>query len=722
MQTSSLRPHVNTMDVSSAGGQDLTHGYDFGGVDDHNPLEYADFLKDLLFTSPQEIDSEAMGFGLIAARNDPWDTDMEVNLGIGDALAAVPFGDIPPVPSPEVHFGEVVDEQRRIVAANSDDLALDAGKKAFSTSVWHWVPTSSDHAAEGQAGLALPTEISSRADTALTLTDDILSKRLVPRDRDRVLSILLERCERQHIVRIASSFPTYNLMEKLLHTALHFQTPGTMQWLHVSTLEPSKIRDELLCALVAYGAILSPVSAIQNLGFAMADILFWAVPDVWGKDNATTRDLQLWQSFALILHLMFWSGSKRRTEIGESHTYPLITMLRGSNVLARDHYQSHWPTIEDERSHLEDKWRAWAVQESKIRLVHHIFIHDAQVSMTRFTGPTMSAAEMNLPLPAAHSLWAARTSQEWRMIYMSSMAVNKPAASLADHVRGALYFAIRPPSAAARVEMRSDLLLLYGLWSMVWNCQLFQSWMTTGDLRIDPRELLSFTPFSLLIKALNALRDEIGFSETDQSEKFLVLNYLNLALYAPLRCLPTFAGKDDKTEAQKVYLTLQQWTSNREGRESIWYAGQILRNARVIPKSQLQGFFAVVIYQASLTLWAFAIVIGARRKRAGPLPDTNIMSEDQSGPALMLDGSVTGGLEGFLAMGDGVPAVSRAALHMSDTNLVPVLFNPGAIMQASIGMLKARSAPRDHTLSRFVESLVQLMDDLSKAAQSLGFG
>jgi hypothetical protein len=43
-------------------------------------------------------------------------------------------------------------------------------------------------------------------------------------------------------------------------------------------------------------------------------------------DNSRTRELQLLQTFALQLSIGLWSGNKRKMELAESHSQPLITV------------------------------------------------------------------------------------------------------------------------------------------------------------------------------------------------------------------------------------------------------------------------------------------------------------------------------------------------------------------------------------------------------------
>jgi hypothetical protein len=43
-------------------------------------------------------------------------------------------------------------------------------------------------------------------------------------------------------------------------------------------------------------------------------------------DNSRTRELQLLQTYAVQLGIGLWSGNKRKMEIAESNSQPLITV------------------------------------------------------------------------------------------------------------------------------------------------------------------------------------------------------------------------------------------------------------------------------------------------------------------------------------------------------------------------------------------------------------
>lgn len=82
------------------------------------------------------------------------------------------------------------------------------------------------------------------------------------------------------------------------------------------------------------------------------------------SDNSTTRDLRTSQTYALNIDIGVWSGNRRKTEIAESFSQPLITMLRRSLRFRRSVYTTIVPHAEDTGEVLEQKWRYWIEEES----------------------------------------------------------------------------------------------------------------------------------------------------------------------------------------------------------------------------------------------------------------------------------------------------------------------------------------------------------------------
>ncbi|EMC95497.1 hypothetical protein BAUCODRAFT_72201 [Baudoinia panamericana UAMH 10762] len=618
------------------------------------------------------------------------------------------------------------------------------GAKAFETSVWHWVPNAADTGAAGEPDPSvIPADVPHGPDEDCPYTSVVLARHLCPKDRDRVLSVILDHCDKSNIVRIATTFPSHSILESFLRTALHHQAVRSpTAWIHVPTFSTKTARDCLLCALIACGAFMSPVPAAQTMGAAMPELILAFVNALWAQNNALTRDLQVCQTYALIQHIMFWSGSKRRMEIAESTQQPLVTIIRRSGMLAVERGDDLTPpTFTDGPDELDRKWREWAQRESRIRLVHHTFVHNAQISMTQFVNPLMTCSEMDLPLPANESLWSAATPEEWRACWHASgQSSHEPSSqvSASGFVRQALLDAHCGQAYAEQRRPRSALApayAIYGLWDSIWTYSVGTTWLCWDNLQfqaaplgLSPRQELlvkvleDFGPQDTFPTARNIARlgQPVGL-EKHPHETIILIHHMCLFLFAPLKDMPVFAGKDGALGAHRVHPRLQEWTQTPAARRSLWHATQIFRHVRLLRRAQIQNAVIVALYQASLTLWTFGIVAGAAKLKAvrSGVDDTTTLTGPR-GKEFRLDGEMSSQVESFVALGTGSPTIST--VRRGRDTVIPVLYSPGAMMDAAVHLCTPSPTQHSaHTAPSFTRIVTGLMEDLSKAALGVGF-
>ena len=631
----------------------------------------------------------------------------------------------------------------------SPELIVSAeGAKAFHDSVWLWVPSSTDTRAANEPNPAqIPPYLFAMPADNVQLSAEILAKRLGPSERDRILAVILDQCEKASVVRIATSFPTHLILEQLLHTALHFQTVGLpLAWLHIPMLTVGTVRNELVCALVAWGAFLSPMAPVQALGSAMLDLIHHAIMAQWVSDNTTTRDLELCQAYALVQHLLLWAGSKRRMEFGEGITQPLVTIMRRSGMLQNHLPLPEPPSLLDDAIALKTKWQAWVQQESKVRLALQVFVQDMQTSMTQFINPLMACSEMNVPLPADDAIWSASTAEEWRTRWLifAPDAHEWKRPLLSEVVRKAFLAPRRGRGSyedTSTMSPSSVALQLYGLWDTIWNCRRTSSWLCTDNSISNTLPLGMSYQIELIAQVLEQIEPLItlpttvppaqdrqenpsvsGSGHLRSAENLLLFHYISLAFFAPLKRFPELAGKEGEAESNRAFLLLHEWTQNREGRRALWHAAQVFRNARLLPPSQMQNFFVVAVYHASLTFWAFSVVAGAatlRELRALKLSST--LLGRAAGNTVRLDAELSSAVEQYITYGSGSPAI--ASTQGIGAALVPVLYNPGAMLKLAVDIFSCSSQQcSTYDTPLFTCMVVKLMNDLSAAVQAVGYG
>jgi hypothetical protein len=87
--------------------------------------------------------------------------------------------------------------------------------------------------------------------------------------------------------------------------------------IHQGSLQPDKIRTELLAATIAFGSTFFAAPNIWKMGLALQEIVKLSVTDSLDTDNRLARDLQTGQTFLLWTAMGIWSGFRRKMEVAE---------------------------------------------------------------------------------------------------------------------------------------------------------------------------------------------------------------------------------------------------------------------------------------------------------------------------------------------------------------------------------------------------------------------
>ncbi|KAJ3530086.1 hypothetical protein NM208_g9481 [Fusarium decemcellulare] len=392
----------------------------------------------------------------------------------------------------------------------------------------------------------------------------------------------------------------------------------------------------------------------------------------------------------MVLKIWFWCGGRSKMELAEGFSHPIITILRRSGALRAVTQTSLELNETDCGDELQRKWLSWVEKESWVRLVHAMFSHDAQASMTLLINPSLSYTEMELPLTSDDGLWRAKTAEEWKLQMLShesdrhrSLSVTACLRSIfnSESLRGG---DLAPPTL---------MFTLYGLWGLIWEYRQAHHMLRVGDLFYGLDGLTLTSRFEALAKALGVLRraaenlisrEGSHYSAQSLAELNTILEFNAMALYAPLRTLPAFAGKYGETEAQRLYPVVENWAQSREARQAIWYAGQIYKWGKGLECQHMRDFQSVAVYHASLVFWVYGIIMAYRNEQDRVLPD---QSTQYLGRAILLDGSLSLDTENFIANGLGIPTIEDVASRSeSPTTLVP-LYNPSRTMKVGLGFL-----------------------------------
>ncbi|TKX22927.1 fungal specific transcription factor domain-containing protein 36 [Elsinoe australis] len=588
---------------------------------DRNELH--DFLRGVMGISasdPMAVPSSGLKSGIWTPRN-MYDFGVETSLELNDMDLSFldsynqynPFGATPDAANSAI--GSTVSE-----APSEPPLGVESLQKA---STWRFRPVSKDTAPNN---LLVPaTDTSKRFLVERRVTPETLPYTI----RDQILAMIITAGADN---RSVLSFPSVELLDSLLQ---YFLTngPSSTDLIHVPTFLPSHKRYELCAAMISAGAASAPDTALRKLGLVIQEAIRIAVPKKLETDNSLIRDIQMLQAAFLSLKVGFWSGNSRKMELSESFMQPWTTMVRRGGWFGRK-YELVVPDQDDIGDVLEEKWHKWIEEESRKRLCYHLFVHDTAASMSLFINPIISFAELSLPLPQPPILWAAKSAEAWKQAYYNLRDPHTHPPSTLDLLNNIdLYCA--PQTNYDRTT--ATYAILSATWRLVWdyrqNCAITKSipnqW-NNGTLLLSSRlEELKRLLECLRIGASHSHPTNpshshphqhhahpfplpppktLSTAESDLST-LLFLDALSLHLHAPVEDIHTFAGVEGHEEAKRIYPSLRTWAGTSGARQSVWHAAQLFRYARCI--EAINGFDAVVVYQASLVVWSYGVISNA---------------------------------------------------------------------------------------------------------------
>lgn len=338
--------------------------------------------------------------------------------------------------------------------------------------------------------------------------------------------------------------------------------------------------------------------------------------------------------------------------------------------------------------------------------------------------PTIiSYSELTLPLPLPNALFLAPSASAWKALY--------PSQALTDRVPSlpqCLYDLSPLHSAGAHRHLDIPLclsLVAYGMWGLILEFRTLNSvlkahpppsqtygsnTLVIGHRHQELCQLLQHFTVSLPSAHLQISNHQIPPIPTSTLESRILASLLLTHLHVSFNDIQLFAGREGDEEARRVYPGLQTWVESREARTALWYAGQVVRYAKML--GGVREFFAVAVYHASLTFWAYGVLrLGGERMNA-----MDHSSGDES-TLVWLDGDEVEDVKRFVALGSGSPCFSAAGQ-------VAKISEPGKVMNAIISVLKGvddNGSARDGqtVVPPLVENLSQLIRELGSAARAV---
>ncbi|KAM0307452.1 hypothetical protein ACHAPM_000170 [Fusarium culmorum] len=477
---------------------------------------------------------------------------------------------------------------------------------------------------------------------SLALRSDVVSSHL----RDSLFAMVLANNPTPHRV---PSFPSAELLNYMIETHIAVEDPKSESFIHKSSLDPVTTSLDLISAVVSNGATSVSSPAIWHFGLALHELTSGMIQKL-ESSTVAARDMMLLQASMLHVETGQWSGFNRQTAVAESSVPQLLTLLRrtGKTSFTSD-TNICTPNTGDPPEILESKWRNFITIESCKRLAIRAFLHDVQTSILLWKGPTIAYNELEFALPAAQDLWKASTPQVWWDLNSTKGPAPAGDVPRLSDIRDCVSF-VTESNAWVDAETCCKA-ALHGLWGQVWTyrCAVAPFYNSTSDQSGPDTSLWAHSLYQSLYNDLRRLSAKVKEARTSSPELLLLSELFMMILHVSLNDVQRLAGRKGEDESRRAAQLLEKtWLPRPESRYAVWHAGQVLRYAGEYESTRLRGFNAMVVYFASLTLWAYGLV---------SQQSTNGYKETGD-DTVSLNGPETEELTTFLETGQGTPSVA----------------------------------------------------------------
>ncbi|KAK1600644.1 uncharacterized protein LY79DRAFT_585978 [Colletotrichum navitas] len=667
-------------------------------------LPFSDFLQNVIYEPGMEVSrmSGAQGLAVLDFCDNSNLELNEVDFGLLDHWNMDAMGNTESDPSFTPQTDDSIDltQMRQTLV------------KVWTESPWQWAPTQTDSCYVEHPNLSVPPDDTTSAAFQQSRQKHArtVKGKLDQSGRDQILAIVLSTCKNDSIMsRVASSFPSLEVMDSLVHIFLAAHFCQTSQWIHHGSFSMESQWPEWLAVAASAGAILTPVQTLRKFGFALQEAVRVTIPSRFEDANTSIKNLGLVQTLILGQDIGLWSGNRRKMEIAECHLLIPITMMRYRGKFQRASYPIIEVDISDEGEVLENKWRLWYDRESWKRLLFHCFVRDAQTSMTTLTNPSMSYSELTLPLPEARELWFAKTATEWKIHYLKRNAgQNSRPPSTCDLFKDINLLATN----RQRLDLQFAIsIFLHGYWALILEyLQLCAVLRTRTWLNSETKsgEVLRARHAELCKDLQGFLQVTSNWHEMLSAQESLVLHLLMMNLHLSLNDLQLFSGKEGEDQARRVFGDLREWSQSAEARQSLWHAGQILRQAKMFPPGHLKDFYAVAVHHAALACWTYGVVSKASGNRPAQYEQEKVF----------LDGTESNLVHRFIGFNQGHPVILGPMTRAGTTEAS--LDDPKACMEVAQEILRANFRDSSDLHPPIVENLCLLIKQLGHAAWAVG--
>lgn len=221
---------------------------------------------------------------------------------------------------------------------------------------------------------------------------------------------------------------TADNLKHFLELYKHYQNHWPM--IH-SSLDLFNAHDGLILTMVCIGAVYSERIGVKEVRWLMemvrASVLRSSqlykraserARDVVEKSMPLAGNLQEVQALVHIHSLFVWHGNQKQRQQAREEFWMLASFVQQLGLLRpcpAGHPNAsalHQPGPMNMSDITTWSWERWLEQETRIRVMHHVFLIDASLAIFFNAQPQLDIWDMQLPLPADDVAWEAKTAED----------------------------------------------------------------------------------------------------------------------------------------------------------------------------------------------------------------------------------------------------------------------------------------------------------------------
>ncbi|GAA5895962.1 hypothetical protein JCM6882_005572 [Rhodosporidiobolus microsporus] len=411
---------------------------------------------------------------------------------------------------------------------------------------------------------------------------------------------------------------------------------------HRASFRPSSTPTPLLLSMMLLGSYFAPPESYQ----LALQLHPWFRGKVFCSPDFRPR-AEIWLMQTVLLILVFGKLCSTRMDHEMSHIFQssFVQLGRRSGLFS----QRIVEVPEEKRNDPEALWKAWIEEEVAKRLAQIMFAVDVEHAAFFRHAHTLSAFQVQLPLPCDEDQWEAPDALSWKRLHDQQ----RPPIQFISALKASLTAVHDPP----QLNPFGRISVLHGLLSVAQDLQ----WRD-HVLGFSTPERRSHNWRDMISSAYNLWKQRLDEALVSASPATTQLLRASISLYATAQItfsidiheLQIYAGAETAAGLiisppvfHATESRIRVWSGSREGRASTWHAVHFLRSCLQHWRQSTADLAGCLhhrwtVYIAFLTVYAFG------RSTSGPPAPP--VANYQEASMNYLDAMCTGTPDGLLAV------------------------------------------------------------------------